>query len=665
MFIHRKNLLNTVYLYPSGFYICSMKAEKKPQIQKIDKYILQARKAYPSNREKSLEFSEKANKLLKTANYPKGKADYYMQIGRTLRDTGNTDDAEQKFLKAKNIYIKIGDKVGLADFYFNTSMNNVMQGNHEKALEASNTALKMYEKLGIIKELCLTVINMAYIYKRMGDPATGLSIILDLIDKYNLQDNPFLKQIAYVSISDMYIAMGMNEEAFKYLEECKNLKSDLFNDYHKNKVDLKLANVLLQKKEYKKALAVYREVLKYDKKTGFKLAMSNTYNDIGMVYDYLKDYSQALKYFLLSYKISSGIKDNFNLANVIINIAQMYFYQKNFDAAITKLNEALNLAKQTGAQLQIGQCYHFLYRSYKEKKDVATSFDYLEKYIEIQEKKYEEETKQLTDNLQKVYKFKMSAREAEILKDKNEKLNEALQKVEAQNQELDVLNTEKSELLRIVAHDIKNPSNNIAGLANVLMEEGKEISTEEYNELLENIINCSSQIEGIIFNVLKSSSLESAKLEPVFKKVDVAKLIHDTIALNDNKAGQKSIKILFSEKDKIFLTTDRTFLQQVIDNLLSNAIKFSDAGKLIKIKLKQDKNFVYIRVKDEGPGIRPEEKEMLFNKFTKLSSKPTKGESSTGLGLSIVKKLVDTLGGMIWCESKYGKGSEFIVKLNR
>lgn len=642
-----------------------MKAEKKPQIQKIDKYIKEARKSYPSNRDKSLVLADKAYKLLKIVNYPKGKADYHMQIGRTLRDTGNPNDAEQKFLKAKNIYTKIGDKVGLADVYFNISMNNVMQGNHEKALDASNTALKMYEKLGIIKELCLTVINMAYIYKRMGDPATGLSIILDLIDKYNLQDDPFLKQIAYVSISDMYMAMEMNDEAFKYLEESRKLKSDQFNDYHKNKVDLKIANALLQKKEYKKALVVYSEVLKYDKKTGFKLAMSNTYNDIGMVYDRLKDYSKALKYFLLSYKISSGIKDNFNLANVIINIAQMYFHQKKFDAAIVKLNEALRLAKQTGAKWQIGQCYNFLYRSYKEKKDVVTAFDYLEKYIAIQEDKYEEETKQLSDNLQKVYQFKMSAREAEFLKEKNEKLNEALHKVEAQNQELDVLNKEKSELLRIVAHDIKNPSNNIAGLANVLIEEGKNIDTAEYNDLLESIVNCSSQIEGIITNILRSSALEDAMLRPVFVKVNVTRLIQDTISLNENKAEQKSIKILFNEKDKIYLTTDKTFLQQVIDNLISNAIKFSDAGKPIQLKIKQDKSSVYISVKDNGPGIKPEEKEMLFTKFTRLSSKPTKGESSTGLGLSIVKKLVDILNGKIWCESKYGKGSEFIVKLNR
>lgn len=642
-----------------------MKAEKKSQIPKIDKYIKQARKAYPSNREKSLSFAGKAYDLLKKVNYPKGKADYYMLIGRTMRDTGNTTAAEKNFLKAKNIYTKIGDKVGVGDVYFNTSMNNVMQGNHEKALEASNAALKIYEKLGTIKELCLTVINISYIYKRLGDPATGLSVILDLMDKYNIRDNPFLKQIAYVSISDMYIAMEMNDEAFKYLEECRNIKSEQFTEYHKNKVDLKIANALLQRKEYKKALAVYREVLKYDKRTGFKMAMANTYNDMGIIYERLKDYPQALKYFLLSHNISLDIKDNYNLANVVMNIAQVYYYQEKYDDAILKLDEALELAKQTGAQWQIGQSYLFLYRAHKAKKNVAAAFEYLEKYMTIQEKKYDDETRQLSDNLQKVYQFRLSAREAEILKDKNEKLNNALQQVEAKNQELDVLNKEKSELLRIVAHDIKNPSNNIAGLANVLIEDGKGIEENEYNYLLESIVNCSSQIEGIILNVLRSSALEDAKLTPVLQKIDITKLIKETIALNKNKAEQKSIKILFKENKSISLKTDKTFLQQIIDNLISNAIKFSEPDRSIKIKLEEKRSSVYIKVKDEGPGIKPEEMDKLFQKFVRLSAKPTHGESSTGLGLSIVKKLVETLNGEIYCISKYGKGSEFIVQLNR
>lgn len=642
-----------------------MKAEKKPQIQKIIRYLIEAGKLYPSNRDKCLAISEKAYKLLKIVNYPKGKADYYVLTGRITRDSGNTKAAEQKFSKAKNIYTKIGDKAGIANVLFNVSMSQVVQGNHEKALELSNKALKIYEELGMIKETCLTVVNMAYIYNRLGDPATGLSIIFDIVDKYNVRDNPFLKQVTYLSISDMYIGMNMIDESLKYLEECKNLKSDEFTDYHRNKVNLKIAQAFLVKEQYKEALPVYKKVLKYEKKRGFKIAISNTYNDIGLISERLKDYSKALKYFLLSINISYEIKDNYNLATVIMNIAHVYFYQGKFDDAITKLNEALKLAKHTGSQWQIGQCYNLLYKSYKEKKEIATAFGYLEKNIEIQEKKYKEETKQLSDNLQKVYQFKMRAHEAEILKDKNEKLNNALLQVEAQNQELDVLNKEKSELLRIVAHDIKNPSNNITGLANVLIEEGKNIDTGEYNDLLESIVNCSSQIEGIITNILRSSALEDAMLRPVFVKVNVTRLIQDTISLNENKAEQKSIKILFNEKDIIYLTTDKTFLQQVIDNLISNAIKFSDAGKPIQLKIKQDKNFVYIKVKDEGPGIKPEEKEMLFTKFTRLSSKPTKGESSTGLGLSIVKKLVDILNGKIWCESKYGKGSEFIVKLNR
>ena len=101
---------------------------------------------------------------------------------------------------------------------------------------------------------------------------------------------------------------------------------------------------------------------------------------------------------------------------------------------------------------------------------------------------------------------------------------------------------------------------------------------------------------------------------------------------------------------------------QIIDNLLSNAIKFSNHNTAVHITLKEENQTIRLEIDDEGPGIMEEDKAQLFKKFRKLNARPTDGESSTGLGLSIVKKYVEAMKSKVWCESEFGQGTTFIVE---
>jgi signal transduction histidine kinase len=96
---------------------------------------------------------------------------------------------------------------------------------------------------------------------------------------------------------------------------------------------------------------------------------------------------------------------------------------------------------------------------------------------------------------------------------------------------------------------------------------------------------------------------------------------------------------------------------QVMENLLSNAVKYSPPGKPIHVRLRKLPDSVRFEVQDEGPGLSAEDQKQLFGKFARLSAKPTGGESATGLGLSIVKRMVEGMSGKVWCESEPGKGA--------
>ena len=108
---------------------------------------------------------------------------------------------------------------------------------------------------------------------------------------------------------------------------------------------------------------------------------------------------------------------------------------------------------------------------------------------------------------------------------------------------------------------------------------------------------------------------------------------------------------------------DKNIGEQIFDNLISNAIKYSPLGKTIWVRIFKANQYIRCEIQDQGAGLGENELAKLFGKFSRLTPKPTGGEGSTGLGLFIVKKLVEAMKGKVWCESKVGEGSIFIVEL--
>jgi signal transduction histidine kinase len=132
-------------------------------------------------------------------------------------------------------------------------------------------------------------------------------------------------------------------------------------------------------------------------------------------------------------------------------------------------------------------------------------------------------------------------------------------------------------------------------------------------------------------------------------------------------AAKKHITLHYTNMaaHNIHIQADKGRLHEILENLLSNAVKYSPFDANVRICVEPSSSKVRVMIADEGPGLSNADKEMLFGKFARLSAKPTAGEHSTGLGLSIVKKLVEMMHGKVWCESELGKGATFIVEFPR
>ncbi len=238
-------------------------------------------------------------------------------------------------------------------------------------------------------------------------------------------------------------------------------------------------------------------------------------------------------------------------------------------------------------------------------------------------------------------------------------------KLKQMNEELIMLNNQKNEFLSIAAHDMKNPLSVIKGLADFLIIYNEEMEMTEILDIASQIKTSSEFMFKLIVDLLDVNAIEQGKIEVNYEALETKIILNQTLKRFEYNAEKKNIKILCSDdSNNSLIYSDQHRLRQILDNLVSNALKFSPHNKRIWMNTYLDgSEHVVFEIKDEGPGISEADKRKLFTKFAKLSARPTDNENSTGLGLSIVKKIAEAMNCDIWCESEETKGTSFKLKV--
>ncbi len=246
----------------------------------------------------------------------------------------------------------------------------------------------------------------------------------------------------------------------------------------------------------------------------------------------------------------------------------------------------------------------------------------------------------------------------------NHELANTLIEMDELNRNLKQLNEDKTEVLGIVAHDLKNPIAGIALTASNVKNYFTMLPPDEVKSMMEKIETTAGRMRDIIINLLDVNAIESGKVNLNVVKMDASALATSIVRDFMERASAKNIrlKLTLPPKETLMLA-DQSAIHEILDNLVSNAIKFSPGDKTVEVSVAQVHSMVRLEVRDEGPGMSAEDKKKLFGRYVRLSAKPTGGEHSSGLGLSIVKKLVEVMNGQVWCESEIGKGATFIVEL--
>ena len=234
------------------------------------------------------------------------------------------------------------------------------------------------------------------------------------------------------------------------------------------------------------------------------------------------------------------------------------------------------------------------------------------------------------------------------------------------NSELVRANQLKSQFLANMSHELRTPLSAIIGFAEAIRDGVAGEPSGEQREFAEDIAQAGRQLLELINNILDLSRFEAGAMELDLAPCDVGGLVDEVMRILRGLARRKDIELKVDVDPRpLELTADPIKLKQVLYNLLANSIKFTDAGGRVEVQARQDREFVRIGVSDTGIGIAPEDLVTVFEEFRQVDPSLRREREGSGLGLALVRRLVELHGGEVAVESQPGKGTTFTVTLLR
>jgi signal transduction histidine kinase len=255
--------------------------------------------------------------------------------------------------------------------------------------------------------------------------------------------------------------------------------------------------------------------------------------------------------------------------------------------------------------------------------------------------------------------------EERVLK-RTAELKSANRRLAAQTGELRRANRFKTEILGTIAHDLKNPLGVIMGRSEMLSDflAMQPLPEAQVRDQIRHVRDSAKRLTGMVDSLISDAMNDALDITVRREPLDLLGLVGDVVEANRPLADRKNQTITVNGPDSVTACGDQDRLWEAVDNLVSNAIKYTPPGGSVRIELERDGTNSVVHVRDTGPGLSPEDVGRVFGRFQRLSAKPTGGESSTGLGLSIAKRIVDLHRGNISAESAGpGHGATFTISI--
>ena len=578
----------------------------------------------------SIDLSREILPLLEKSGTDNKWAYYYNATGIAYYLKGDYIESIEYYLKAYNLYVKNMDTVRTASMLNNIGTIFDKVRNYRKAMSYYTQSLGFYKEMNDPNTLAIVENNIGQTYENMGNLDSALyfhRLSLKIAEKNKLKErlaDSHLNIGAILIKKEEYkIALGHLLTAYRLDSDNKN-NSGIVETYAAlGEAYLGLNNLLAAEKYLKTGLQLSQE-------QGTRSITSRLYSDLSQYHFKLNDYKSAYHYLYLHQLLSDSIVNSETRKQI-----------ENMQL----LNDNEKKAQEIGLLTQINDLKD---QQLKSQRNYFTLLIVIVLFLII------------ICILLWIY-YEIKSRANKMLSTINARISEQNIELENQSKKLQELSTEKDNMIGVVAHDLKSPLSKIMGLSGLIRHSGNlEKDQIEYFNLIDRVIADANQLIATILDINK---FESVEYKPKMEKISLNNVLTDVTNAFTKKAEEKTIMIHLNCEEHVECTTDREMVSRLLDNLLSNAIKFSERNKNIFLTCQRDNGAIKLSIRDEGPGIRKEEMPLLFKKYTRLSARPTAGESSTGLGLAIVDLIVSKLKGKIEVNTEPKEGTEFIISL--
>lgn len=547
------------------------------------------------------------------------------QLGVCSELTSAYPQAMKYLSEAIKLSHKLGEKKIMADSLNYVGVIHDNLNNYSNALKAYFRALKIYEDIKENKKTAIVLSNIGLIYTNIKDFRNALKFYSHALDIAEEEDDTESLLITNINIGLTHSQLGNFEEALKFLNDAMEIAF----------------------------------------KTNDKKRTSIALDHIADTYIKLKKHEEAFKLYAKSREIKQELGDRRGLVKIFSTLGSLQIIDNNLTEAKNNLEKALELATELGIKRSIYELHKMLSEVYERINNTAKALYHLKLAYTREMELVSEEAELKAKNISTQLEIEQAQKEAEIQRLKNIELAQALEDVKKLNVNLKELNDEKNEFMAIAVHDLKNPLQNILSTARII-KRSDDLPRNELNEFTTNIISQTDRMFNIIKKLLDHNAIDQGEIKIKNSTFDVNTVCSELMHNFRDDAENKKIKLqLNSFNGELFIKTDKDILYEILQNLVSNAIKFSPEYKDITVNIGESDNKIKIEVIDQGPGFSDEDKKKMFNKFSRLSAKPTGDEHSTGLGLSIVKKLCEILGASLKLESKPAEGAKFTIYLDK
>jgi len=576
---------------------------------------------------------------------------------------------------------------------------NLGENDPSKSLQLLLDSLKLAKEQNNQLEVIEILFDAGVTSHNLSNHRAAKEYFAEALENPEIDKDRFLKANILRCMGVQYVCTNMLQEAIDYLYQSEKVSIECGYDENIHMIESTMGSVYIQLKMFDKALEHELKSLKIADKLNSGSMRSYSFLGLGSCYYLLNrleeaeeflnrvfenettEFTKANTYYYLSKlhydrgnfpEAMRSAEKGFEIAKAnhiqdytalcLAMKGNIYLSEGNYGSALKNLEAAIGLAETFENKRIFFKLYRSLIRLYDKTGDYKSKAEAYSKLYEFHVEYLENQSKLKIKQLNSEHLIEKAKDEAEIERLKNVELRKALDKVNRLNGELAELNSEKNEFMAVAVHDLKNPLQNILSTARMIK---RSSPGPENTEFAENIIQQTDRMFNLISKLLSHNAVEEGKIRISKSEFKADSICRDLINDYREAAARKKVDLKFENGcngHKLF--TDYDILFEIMGNIVSNAVKFSPQNTSVLLRTFTEGGNILFEVTDEGPGFNEDDKSRLFRKFSKLSARPTMGESSTGLGLSIVKKLCKLIDADIKLESKPGKGSSFLVKVS-